>query len=47
VRRDARAQGGLKAAGGKWRLVRLGGARHMGWLFSRADAERALEVLRN
>jgi hypothetical protein len=39
---------GLKAAGGKWRLVRLdGGARrHIGWLFSRADTEHALEVLR-
>ncbi len=38
---------GLKAAGGKWRLVRIDGARHIGWLFSRADSERALDVLRS
>lgn len=37
---------GLKAAGGRWRLVRIGVARHIGWLFSRADAEGALDVLR-
>jgi hypothetical protein len=42
----ARAEG-LKAAGGKWRLVRIGGARHIGWLFSGADSDRALDVLRS
>lgn len=35
----------LKAAGGKWRLVRLGGARRIGWLFSRSDAEGAIDIL--
>jgi hypothetical protein len=36
----------LKAAGGTWRLVDLRGTRRIGWVFSRVDAERALEVLR-
>ncbi len=36
----------LKAAGGTWRLVDLCGTRRIGWVFSRVNAERALEVLR-